>query len=988
MKRLVMVMLLALPLIGSAQQAAKLQKKADGGDTKAMLELAFCYERGHGVAVDSAKALSLIQKATDMGDADAKGHLARYYLYYSTLGYDTLSHLRLAKESAAAGSGYGMTRVGICYERGLGVEKDYEKSAEWYNKAMAKGDALAYSIVAENYMFGSGGYEHDVETGAKMAQKIPEGLSAQRKYEMLAYYCLQKRDNKGCWKWLNKGIANDNIYALIEAARYRAAGWGMEKDEKGALAEMEKLLKKYPGNQSVQLGYLWLLNAVDPSLCDTALCMRLALETEEYESIGTSYYFGNYTERDTAKALYYWQKGVDAGDADAMMQMFGWYMDQGDEKKAEYYIEMAYEKESPRAAMVKGYQADQMDENITAISYYLQAADWGEEEGRVNAGKLWAYLEQYDKAYACFDRAIANFETSAWYWKAALQASEMKNYNKTLEEGVKHGCEECAIALGNMILESDKPNYKKAADYYMKADNGDGYQKVARLYIEGLIGDMSESDMQKAKQLLIKSAKMGDLDGMYNLAWIYGNEDFGTPKMDSVYYWNMRLADAGDTRGTMGVALCYETGRGVEPDTMKAIDWYLKAGEQGSSNGYAFAADFYMNGLGVPEDEVRAFTYDKMGASIHDGNYGALIRLAACYLGGYGTEKDTAAAIPILREAADMGSYKSCAILGDLFYSGLGGLEKNIDSATAYYYRASQGDEPRGDYMMGRLLCEWGNYSSALEFLTSAANNGSLDAYVAIAECLLNGNGVDANPEAAYSMFRQAADSYHHPQAYTMLGVMHYLGSGCQRDTALAYRYTDTAASMGNTHAMRNMGVFTGQGMACERDTVEAIKWFERAANAGDIKAMIVLAESHEEGEWAEQDMNKAAYWYQRAADNGNLKAIWRLGLCYEEGEGVILNSQRAYQLYMQAAEGGSEMGMYLVARCYSNGTYVSENDEKAAEWYLKAAENGHLASCYIIGMMYAQGEGVKKNNKEAKKWLTIAAENGIEAAEEALKNL
>lgn len=989
MKRIIVVLLLIVPLMSVAQNVDKLRAKADGGDTKAMMELAMWYECGHGVTVDSAKALSWYQRAADKGDADAKAHLARYYLHYTGLHFDTVKSIQLLKESMAAGSGLGMSRMAWCYAHGIGVERNVEKSKELYDKAMAKGVTHAFNIVGENYFWGDDGYDHDVEKAAQIFMKMKDDMMAGDKYSLLAHYYRLRGDYKKSWQWLNKGIAMDNFKAQLFSALYTFEGAGVEANTQKSIDQFEALLKKYPGNEGVVHSYLYILQRAETPYNDTAKMYKLAMQAESacYDLLADSYQYGVFTEVDSVKMLKYRYKAVADKDGSEMVKLAAWHYHHDNLDSMNYYLDMAYDLFSEDAANVRAALAEE-DENLSlAAKYYEQAGNWGDEESRVTAGRIYASFGEMDKAMAFFDKAIANYEPSAWYWKAYLQSYLDQDYHKTLETGIKKGCTTCAVSLGDEQCDGDKPNYKKAATYYQQG-GAEGMVREALLYMRGQLGNEEPEDYRTALNLFLKAARQGYADGMYHAGYCYQVEVAGAEKRDSMYYWYKELADIGDGRGMLGVGTCYEAGIGVEADTLKALEWYERAGEAGISNGYAYCADFYVYGMGVPKDEAKAFEYDQKAVACSDDNAKSLLRLAECYLVGIGTPIDTMAAMPLIIESAQKGSYKANALVGDALYYGWPGVEQNTDSAMYYYYQASKGDDPRGDYMIGQLLMEQEMYGPAIQYYRSAASNGSVDAYERLAECVYHGYGMEADPVQAYSMFTKAAEDYDNAASFMMLGVMHYSGNGCQRDTVKAFQYTLKAAQMGNIPAMRNTYIFMGNGIGVEADTVEAVRWLQRAADLGDVRSMMGLAEAYTDGEWVEASMEQAVKWYQRAAENGSTEALWRLGLCYEEGEGVILNHRKAFEYYQRAAEAGSPTGMYLVGHCYEDAIFVEASTTEANNWYLQAAENGHLTSCYLMGVKYANGDGVKKNKKEARRLLTIAAENGVEAAAKALKEL
>ena len=116
-----------------------------------------------------------------------------------------------------------------------------------------------------------------------------------------------------------------------------------------------------------------------------------------------------------------------------------------------------------------------------------------------------------------------------------------------------------------------------------------------------------------------------------------------------------------------------------------------------------------------------------------------------------GTPADTATAITYARWAAETGSYKAMSMVGDALFYGWADTEPNSDSAYYYYYMASQGDDPRGDYMIGDLLYEEEMYEQSLQYILSAVRNGSVDALVAYGRALWLGAGIEENPELASS---------------------------------------------------------------------------------------------------------------------------------------------------------------------------------------------------------------------------------------------
>lgn len=999
MKKIMIALMLLAPLALSAQQVEKLQKKADGGDTKAMRELAAHYEVGYGLPVDTAKALELYRKADAAGNADAKGDLSRLAVYYSALGHDSTESYRLAKASADAGSPYGTYRLAVCYLDGIGVTRDRQRFRELNEKAIAMGCEEALALKGRQHLFGSTAYPHDLPKAYECLKKLKSKTCHTSKYFLMAAYYNIMGDEKTALKWIDDGAKVGNAGAIGERARFMQYGWGMPRDERAALAEYRRLKEKFHGDANFKsLEANLLAYAQDTTLRDPAMALRLFEEIGDergygnYDHIALSYIFGNFTPIDTNMAYRYWLRGARKGDVSSMEHLASYHQINGNIDSARYYMQMAYNEESGNAAQMLAAEYFSEDQEL-ANRYAQRAADWGNEEMRVAMGELYASQGNNDKAMECYDKAIDNAYYDAYGYKAVVigeTTGNEKKFVKVLEEGSRKGSSRCNAALGAYY--ENKEDYREAAKYYELAGEPQSDYQLARLYINGALDKDSVTAESRARGLVLlrRSAQAGNRDGMYWLGYAHQQAIGVEQNLDSALYWYRQLADMDDGRSLMQLAIAYEHGRGVQPDTALAMDYYRRAGEAGESDGYAFLGDFYRNGTSfLPADSAKAFEYYQMAADIEGDNAAGLYYVADSYLRGIGVAKDTAQALPYLRSAAAMGSYTSMGVLGDYYNYGWPGVEQDGDSALYYYFEASKGDDPRGDYMIGSWLWDQEMYSKAVEYYGSAASHGNVDAMVSYAVALLTGEGVEQpDPETGYSILENVANANTGGRAFLLLSTARLMGLGCTADTALAVRYLDSSAAMGNASAMMTMGNFYAAGEVVPRDTVKTLEWYNRAVAAGSTTAMKRLAASHQSGEVVPLDKKRAAELYQMAADRGDLEAMCRLGLCYEEGEGVILNSRKAYNLYMQAAEKGSTYGIFLVAMCYVEGVYVKEDMEQAAQWFLKGAEAGDVRCCYYIGQLYANGEGVKKNKKEAKRWLTVAAEAGMEAAEQALREL
>jgi hypothetical protein len=130
-------------LVKSDKKAAKIYRRAvELGNVEAMRHLGTLHVTGSGVKLD--KAERLFRAAADRGDAIAQSNLGLL------LRSEEKSEEAFRYFALAADQGYiaGETCLGICYQDGTGTEVDLGKARYWFERAAAKGDALAIGHLA------------------------------------------------------------------------------------------------------------------------------------------------------------------------------------------------------------------------------------------------------------------------------------------------------------------------------------------------------------------------------------------------------------------------------------------------------------------------------------------------------------------------------------------------------------------------------------------------------------------------------------------------------------------------------------------------------------------------------------------------------------------------------------------------------------------------------------------------------------------------
>lgn len=119
---------------------AAFSKGARFGSVTAQYYLAYCQAEGYGVAKDDTKAFSLYRRVAERGLPIAQARLA--YILYKGIGTNKdVSKARYWMDKATNYSNvdyYTNYVLGLCYEEGLGREKDMTRAMECFKKSCSK----------------------------------------------------------------------------------------------------------------------------------------------------------------------------------------------------------------------------------------------------------------------------------------------------------------------------------------------------------------------------------------------------------------------------------------------------------------------------------------------------------------------------------------------------------------------------------------------------------------------------------------------------------------------------------------------------------------------------------------------------------------------------------------------------------------------------------------------------------------------------------
>jgi hypothetical protein len=175
-------------------------------------------------------------------------------------------------------------------------------------------------------------------------------------------------------------------------------------------------------------------------------------------------------------------------------------------------------------------------------------------------------------------------------------------------------------------------------------------------------------------------------------------------------------------------------------------------------------------------------------------------------------------------------------------------------------------------------LREQGPAEDYAAWIRAAAELGLIEAQTIYGQMLLDGAGVERDPEQGLTWFKRAAHA-DHPMAINMVGRCYENGWGVPRDDTVAAYWFRLAADKGLDWGMYNYAhmLRSGRGSVAQ-DPAAALALYQKAADAGHVKSIGVVGRFYEAGEVVEQDMERAFDCDPRCADGGDFRGMFHLG--------------------------------------------------------------------------------------------------------------
>ena len=379
---------------------------------------------------------------------------------------------------------------------------------------------------------------------------------------------------------------------------------------------------------------------------------------------------------------------------------------------------------------------------------------------------------------------------------------------------------------------------------------------------------VTQQDAAAESGSLVKAADGGDVFAQYELSKYHPDAEEHYLKMaveqnyflachelgckyysENLYETARKFFELADKMGygksTMNLGTIYYYGNGVTKDEKKAVELYKKAYERGADNDHsinAIARSFSNDGKG---DNATALKWWRIG---EEKNYPfCLANLGWAYRYGYGVAKNCSTAVKYFERsiAAGLTNGYSEERLGDIYFDGGDGIERDYEKAATYYEAAlAKGKNPKNlakaEYETGKKYFEfiWKklDYAKAVEWYKKAHEHGYGD------DCI-----------------------------YKIAGCY-----GALKDYAEALKWYLLGEEKGDEICAWYAGDYYRRGKGVEKNYAEAVKHYKRNIELGDNDgqaeyciSMIYLAG----GYGIERNVDTTDEWFKKSAAKGNENA-------------------------------------------------------------------------------------------------------------------
>ena len=457
-------------------------------------------------------------------------------------------------------------------------------------------------------------------------------------------------------------------------------------------------------------------------------------------------------------------------------------------------LERLAKKKDAEAAYFLGMVYRKQNDVDNAIKYLTICYKAKHGKGTYQLGLIRYLRREYKEAHKLFEAALDFGENSSYTY---FYLGKMFENGEGVKQDLKRAYDCYTIAMSGDD-EDDKgaieaKEARDKMDFPKKSNTSVNYSELSteeleKLYAKGdykvcfELGKRYDDDKnyQKAFEVLSKGAdKIKDIDCLNKIGIYYFNGAYVKQNYETAFSYFSYAARKDHFWAMYNLAYCFENGFGTEENIYMAMDWYKRAADVGNEDAlekYKALQEEYANEERPdPTDtiEVRLFEEEsdndeesseeeQLERKALDGDFIACRDLITIYFENKEYDKSFKFAKRIYRE---MGHDIYAFFIGIHYYHGHG-VDQDYEKAYNLILKASaeQSKYRYGGpafylarfYKYGR--CVKPSPHLAFSFYKRAANYHFIAAYVPLAKCYENGEGVDKDINKAIEWYKKAAE--------------------------------------------------------------------------------------------------------------------------------------------------------------------------------------------------------------------------------------
>lgn len=207
-------------------------------------------------------------------------------------------------------------------------------------------------------------------------------------------------------------------------------------------------------------------------------------------------------------------------------------------------------------------------------------------------------------------------------------------------------------------------------------------------------------------------------------------------------------------------------------------------------------------------------------------------------------------------------------------------------------------------YALARIYVQANKYDELPALIEPMLAHDFGLAHLLVADRLMRGLGVTADPKAARRILEDAAAR--HPVIAYNLAFMIASGRFGEPDFAVARRLYEDAAEAGLAAAKTGLGFLYTKGSGVVKDETRAYALFHQAAEANDLQGNMETGRALYFGIGTSRDYKSAYPYLKTAADAGLAEAQYIAGFMLARGQGTDKSESAAVKLLTSASEAGN----------------------------------------------------------------------------------